>query len=1117
MSLYLDSSAHVRNVSLLFLAAVLLLTASASFAQEQPSPGFRLPDGVQPTIGAWFCSDDFLEPEGYRKYVDLFAEHSTYDLLTTSFRVNQHEMTEPAFHDQVKAAVAYAKERGVKIALDLDVRLTREAFRNLYPDEQQEMLRLRTVPLKDTGDVEFAIASDTLTDHMTGNTTPYIPLAGRLVRVYTYAVTQDGILSETVQDITERCAVKVASEKEVRVAIPCDASTAGRTACVMAAFTNLTPDVYAPHLLEFQRAVVEQYADVALSGLLKDEWGFPPCHGGCPEKNDFWFSTARAEAYAETTGGRDLVRDCLLMHAGERGRERERQAAINVLLKMSRERNAAIEEHFYLLAKEFFGKDATVVTHATWTPYPGPSEFKKNGLDWWAARRDWGQTDETTPFPARTALAKKWGGSAWYNQFYATDVAAYEESLWTHALGGGRINYHPLYPTPEGMDRLSRSSRLLSSGMVTGESRLRLIPLITRAPLDCPVAVIFGHACAMNWAGPDYADVGLGVTDALWQVGFYADLIPTSEIESGALKVAEDGTLCYGPQQYAAAVLYHPEFEQPETAAFFRQIDHKATLLFRLGGWTRDFNARDFDGIAALPSEMTECQNATEAATEIVGRLKTRGVIPCTPAINQLPNKTACPGREGHIRLTDGTHVELSGVHDVSGDPIKGDFDLDGRKVNAEAAGVLAVRFRADGSLDALAAGGLKNFNGGGITLQFDTPVDIAFWHDDTGAPKGALQNWPGPVPECLLALTPDWLRLATPVLSSDPLPTVDLSGDTSRHVIIAAGTETVYQGHPTTLLMPDGKTMFAVWSIEHGGFAGPMARSDNGGLTWTRLDDTLPAGFTKHKNCPSIYRLVDLAGQERLWVFSAQPEMPSIVSEDGGVSWQERKPLGFPCVMTFSSVPLLKDGRYLGLYHRRCGELLEVMQTETGDGGLTWSEPVVIAKVEGKAPCEPFALRSPDGEGLCCLMRENTHKGRSLMMFSRDEGKTWTTPVDTPWGLTGDRHMGVYTDDGRLIVAFRDKAPGSPTYNHFVAWVGTYDDIKSGRPGQYRIKLLHSHAGGDCGYPGIERLPDGTIVATTYIKYHPGKEKHSVVSVRFHPRETDALLNAQMAAKHNS
>jgi hypothetical protein len=42
-------------------------------------------------------------------------------------------------------------------------------------------------------------------------------------------------------------------------------------------------------------------------------------------------------------------------------------------------------------------------------------------------------------------------------------------------------------------------------------------------------------------------------------------------------------------------------------------------------------------------------------------------------------------------------------------------------------------------------------------------------------------------------------------------LPVVDISGQTPRQVIIAAGTEETYQGHPTTLLMPDGKTIFAV------------------------------------------------------------------------------------------------------------------------------------------------------------------------------------------------------------------------------------------------------------------------------------------------------------------
>lgn len=348
-------------------------------------------------------------------------------------------------------------------------------------------------------------------------------------------------------------------------------------------------------------------------------------------------------------------------------------------------------------------------------------------------------------------------------------------------------------------------------------------------------------------------------------------------------------------------------------------------------------------------------------------------------------------------------------------------------------------------------------------------------------------------------------------------LPIVDISDQKDRHTIIAAGTEQVYQGHPTTVSLSDGKTIFCVWCVNHGGSAGPMARSDDGGVSWTRMDELMPPGFKTHQNCPSIYRMTDPAGKERLWVFSAAkgnrkgPGMPSIMSEDAGKTWKEMPPLGFPCVMTFSSIVKLKDGRYLGLYHKGPGGAdkapLEVLQTITTDGGFTWSEPHVVASVTGKNPCEPFVFRSPDGSELCCLLRENTHKERSLMMFSQDEGKTWSTPVNTPWGLTGDRHAGVFTKDGRMLVAFRDQALGSPTKGHFVAWVGTYDDIKNGKPGQYRVKLLHSNAGGDCGYPGMELLPDDTIVATTYVKYEPGVNKHSVVSVRFHLKTTDALV----------
>ena len=75
-------------------------------------------------------------------------------------------------------------------------------------------------------------------------------------------------------------------------------------------------------------------------------------------------------------------------------------------------------------------------------------------------------------------------------------------------------------------------------------------------------------------------------------------------------------------------------------------------------------------------------------------------------------------------------------------------------------------------------------------------------------------------------------------------LPTIDISQETERHTIIAAGTKEIYQGHPTALLMPDGKTMFTVWSINHGGPGGPMAMSDDAGKTWTRIDDRLPKGY---------------------------------------------------------------------------------------------------------------------------------------------------------------------------------------------------------------------------------------------------------------------------------
>ena len=157
-----------------------------------------------------------------------------------------------------------------------------------------------------------------------------------------------------------------------------------------------------------------------------------------------------------------------------------------------------------------------------------------------------------------------------------------------------------------------------------------------------------------------------------------------------------------------------------------------------------------------------------------------------------------------------------------------------------------------------------------------------------------------------------------------------------------------------------------------------------------------------------------------------------------------------------------------------------------------------------GANPCESAIIRSPDGARLLCLARENARLYHSLWMTSDDEGETWSEMRELPWELTGDRHIARYAPDGRMVVTFRDMARGSSTYGDFVAWVGTYDDIEAGRPGQYRVRLLNNYGRpGDTGYAGMEVLPDGTLVSTTYCVLQPGQPL--VVSVRFTMEDIDA------------
>lgn len=345
-------------------------------------------------------------------------------------------------------------------------------------------------------------------------------------------------------------------------------------------------------------------------------------------------------------------------------------------------------------------------------------------------------------------------------------------------------------------------------------------------------------------------------------------------------------------------------------------------------------------------------------------------------------------------------------------------------------------------------------------------------------------------------------------------IPLIDLAGETDRQVLVdrEAGQ---YLGHPTTVLLEDGKTIICVYPQGHGRGAIVMKRSTDGGLTWSdRLP--VPENWSTSQEVPTIHRVIDRWGVKRLIMFSGLYPIRMAVSENDGKTWTPLEPIGdFGGIVAMGCVERLATGDYMALFHddgrfihkysRQTKPVtFRVFKTLSHDGGLTWSQPEVIAQHPQAHLCEPGLIRSPDGKQIAVLLRENSRTLNSFVIFSDDEGQTWSQPRELPGALTGDRHTGRYAPDGRLFITFRDTTHESKTKGDWVAWVGTYDDIVAGREGQYRVRLMENRRGADCAYPGLELLPDGTFVTTTYGHWKAG-EKPYIVSVRLKLDELDA------------
>ena len=338
-----------------------------------------------------------------------------------------------------------------------------------------------------------------------------------------------------------------------------------------------------------------------------------------------------------------------------------------------------------------------------------------------------------------------------------------------------------------------------------------------------------------------------------------------------------------------------------------------------------------------------------------------------------------------------------------------------------------------------------------------------------------------------------------------------------------APGTDRQYLGQPDMIETETGRLITA-YPIGHGKGPLVMRISDDGGLTWTEKTN-LPDSWDGSQETPTLYT-VTVNGEERLLLITACPGWGTdsagnqygfnvSYSDDDGETWSEYEHFysyfsdgdANDAIVAMASLVQLKDAdgnyieKWMGIFHNYSYVNYKTYLTFDAEGNMQWSEPVPFLSdyrsIESShAMCEIGMFRSPDGSRIIGLARSQSHNHLSTMIWSDDEGETWSEPVELPGSLAGERHKAHYDPiSGKLVITFReinyDKdgdgliESGDWICGDWGLWVGTYEQLMNLEDGEYCVTIdedfTQNTYSGDTGYAGYVVLDDGTFVMNSY------------------------------------
>lgn len=197
------------------------------------------------------------------------------------------------------------------------------------------------------------------------------------------------------------------------------------------------------------------------------------------------------------------------------------------------------------------------------------------------------------------------------------------------------------------------------------------------------------------------------------------------------------------------------------------------------------------------------------------------------------------------------------------------------------------------------------------------------------------------------------------------------------------------------------------------------------------------------------------------------------IRSTDGGRTWSPR----LPTVVNSPHGPIqLKDGRLLYLGKQLFTGEQKIGAVESRDDGLTWQWladiPTRPDDDATKSYHELHGVEAADGTIVAQIRNEQgANAGETLQTESKDGGKTWTVPHPIGvWGLPS--HL-LRLRDGRLLMTYGHRRQPFGNQARFSA--------DHGRTWSEPVAVGADASTADLGYPSTVELGDGTLLTVWY------------------------------------